>query len=288
MNTTPEWNRETLLRSPCFAPLHPVIARLGADGFPNLEECNALLAAQQPAIAVHSGLPLRFVPQEYGRLPFEAQYEPRCYLNGEVQTRGDNWHDLLNALVWLTFPKAKAAINLRHYRALTGEVGVRPGQRGAVRDTCTLLDESGVIVVCADAELAGLMASFQWKELFWERRTRVRSGMGFFLFGHSLYEKMLRPYVGLTGHGLLLPVEQAFFAWPIARQLAHVDGRLADYLSAPEHCRNTGELTPAPLLGVPGWAEENEDAAYYDNAGYFRAGRRARKASHKKAAGAVA
>ena len=120
---------------------------------------------------MHSGQPLSFVPQEYGKLPFEAQYEPRCYLKGEVPTRANNWHDLLNALVWLTFPKAKAAINARHYRALTAEMSpATRSQRGAVRDTNTLLDESGVIVACADDELAELLRNFQWKELFWQRR----------------------------------------------------------------------------------------------------------------------
>src|ERR1022692_1004856 len=41
------------------------------------------------------------VRQECGKLLFERQYEPRCYLKGEVPTRDYNWHDLLNALVWL-------------------------------------------------------------------------------------------------------------------------------------------------------------------------------------------
>jgi hypothetical protein len=246
-----------------------------------LQDCNALLAARHPPVTVHSGKPLRFVPQEYGRLPFEAQYEPRCYLKGEVPTRAGNWHDLLNALVWLAFPKAKAAINLRHYRALTTEqpnAAIR-SQRGAVRDTNTLLDESGVVVACADPELAALLCKFSWKELFWHRRADVQSSMGFYLFGHGLYEKALRPYIGMTGQGLLLPVEQAFFDWSPTQQLAHLDDLLADYLAATEHCRSTRELTPVPLLGVPGWAAENEDAAYYDNTHYFRPGRYGRCAS---------
>jgi hypothetical protein len=152
-------------------------------------------------------------------------------------------------------------------------------QRGAVRDTNTLLDESGVIVAYADAELAELLRNFQWKELFWQRRKQVQSGMGFYLFGHGLYEKALRPYTGMTGQGLLLPVEQVFFTWPLERQLAHLDELLAGYLSSPEHCRNTRELTPLPLLGVPGWAAENENAVYYDNTDYFRTGRHERSAS---------
>ena len=279
MKPIPEWNKAALLRMPCFAPLHPVLACLETDCFPSLQDCNTLLAAHRPTIAVQRGLPLSLVPQHYGRLPFEAQYEPRCYLKGEVQTRENNWHDLLNALVWLTFPKSKAAINARHFQALTGEddTAMR-SQRGAVRDTSTLLDESGVIVPCAEEGLAELMRSFRWKELFWERRAQVQSSMGFYLFGHGLYEKAMRPYIGMTGQGLLLPVEQAFFTWSQARQLAHLDELLAEYLSAPENCRSTRELTPVPLLGVPGWTEENECAAYYENASYFRAGRRSRQA----------
>lgn len=274
MKTTPEWDKKSLLDRLAFAPLHFVIECMDTQGFPTLADHNRMLAGQRPAITVHSGHALQFVAQEYGKLPFERQYEPRCYLRGEVPTREDNWHDLLNALVWFVFPKAKAAINLRHYRALTAEQGgATHSQRGAVRDTNTLLDESGVIVPYANAELAGLLRDFRWKELFWQRRAEVLSGMGFYLFGHGLYEKALRPYTGMTGQGLLLPVEPAFFAWSLSQRLAYLDDLLAQYLAAPEHCHSTRELTPVPLLGVPGWSAENEDAAYYDDTRYFRKGR---------------
>jgi hypothetical protein len=274
MKQTPEWNRGTLLQSPLFAPLHPILARLEGDEFPSIQDCNTLLEFHQPPITVQRGLPLRFVEQEYGKLAFEAQYEPRCYLKGEVPTREHNWHDLLNALVWPTFPKAKAAINARHYQALMGASENTPSQRGAVRDMNTLFDESGVVVVCADAGLEALLRDFRWKELFWQRRGQVQAGMEFYLFGHGLYEKAMHPYLGLTGQGLVLAVEQAFFTWPLAQQLQHLDGLVADYLNAPEHCRSTRELTPVPLLGVPGWAADNDCAVYYDNTSYFRPGRR--------------
>ncbi len=274
MNQTPEWNKEALLREHSFAPLHPYIARFKAGNFPTLHEQNALLAAQQPDIKTLSGHRLRFVLQEYGKLPFEEQYEPRCYLKGEVPMRENNWHDLLNALIWFAFPKAKAAINQRHFLALTTEDRVSlHSQRGAVRDTNTLFDESGVVVAYTDDELAGLLRNFQWKELFWQRRAQVQSGMGFYLFGHGLYEKSLNPYIGMTGQGLLLPVVKEFFTWPMQQRMTHLDILLAEYLNAPQHCCSTRELTPVPLLGVPGWAKENENATYYDNTRYFRAGR---------------
>lgn len=279
-----EWNREALLQSPLFAPLHPVIASLQTTGFPTLQDYNALLDNHQPSILVQSGAQLRFVPQVFGKLPFEKQYEPRCHLKGEVPTRANNWHDLFNALVWLTFPKSKAAINARHYRALMNEnVAKEVGsssERGAVRDVITLLDESGVIVVYSDPELAGLLRNFEWKELFWQRREQVkpqssRQAMGFYLIGHGLYEKALQPYVGITGQGLLMAVDPEFFSWSPIERLAHLDSLLAGYLAEPEHLRTTRDLSPVPLLGVPGWAADNDNAAYYDNTAYFRPGRRA-------------
>lgn len=273
----PEWNKAALLESPLFTPLHSILTNLCGDDFPGLQDCNELLAASNPPVTVQCGMPLCFVPQEQGKLSFEAQYEPRCYLSGEVQMRTHNLHDLFNALVWLTFPKSKAAINERHYRALTARSegsNVAGSQRGAVRDVNTLLDESGVVIVYGDAELAGLLRDFKWKELFWQRREQARVSMGFYLFGHGLYEKALQPYVGMTGQGLLMAVDPEFFAWTPARQLTHVDNLLADYLATPENCRNTRELSPLPLLGIPGWATENESSLYYDNADYFRPGRR--------------
>jgi hypothetical protein len=274
MKQTLAWNTEALLRSPLFVPLHPALAELESGHFPTLDECNALLAAHHPPITVRSGAPLRFVEQQRGKLSFEAQYEPRCYLTGGVQMREHNWHDLLNALVWLIFPKTKAVLNARHYHALLEERAAGNTGRGAVRDVNTLLDESGVIVVYTDSQLAALLRNFKWKELFWQRREQVRTSMGFYLFGHGLYEKALQPYIGMTGQGLLIKVEQEFFSWPPAQQLKHLDNQLGDYLAMAEHCRSTRDLSPVPLLGVPGWVAGNNSAAYYDNTTYFRSGRR--------------
>ena len=33
------------------------------------------------------------------------------------------------------------------------------------------------------------------------------------------------------------------------------------------------ELSPLPVLGVPGWWKDNEQESFYDNTGYFRPGR---------------
>lgn len=272
----PEWNPSVLLQAPLFQPLQASIAQLPAAVFPTLDDLNALLDQHDCAPSVQSGHPLRFVPQQTGKLAFESQYEPRCYLSGEVQSRASNWHDLLNALVWLTFPKAKAAINARHYLALRQVREPSGSQRGAVRDTNTLMDESGVIVACANPELAQLLRDFQWCELFWQRRADVQQHMGFYVFGHGLYEKALQPYIGLTGQGIIVDVGQEFFSWSAAMQLAHLDELLEAFWSDEKNCRTTRELHPVPLLGVPGWYEKNNAADFYHNTAYFRPGRRSR------------
>lgn len=277
MKSSHEWNPAALLQSPLLAPLHPLLSCLTSVQFPTLSDYNELLECCQTDICVQQGHHVRFVPQKTGKMGFEAQYEPRCYLTGEVQTRSDNFHDLFNALVWLTFPKAKAAINNRHYHALTNVDGSESSQRGRVRDMTTLLDESGVVVVCANAELAELLRTFQWKELFWKQRVQLEATMGFYIFGHGLYEKAMKPYVGMTGQGLIINAEPDFFLWDMATRMAYLDKRVAEYLNDSQRCVSPRELNPVPLLGVPGWDIQNNNAAYYDNSQYFRAGRRDKK-----------
>src|SRR5450756_1683348 len=68
MKQAPEWNRATLLQSPLFAPLHPILACIDTTGFPTLQDCNALLTARPSPITTQSGMPLRFVVQQSGKL----------------------------------------------------------------------------------------------------------------------------------------------------------------------------------------------------------------------------
>lgn len=274
MKQSHQWIPDALLKSPFFAPLHPLLKLIKSADFPTLQDWNSLLGTNYQGLSVQNGHALRFVAQEQGKLGFESQYEPRCYLSGEVQTRENNWHDLFNALVWLTFPKAKAAINARHYQALLDREAILESQRGNVRDMATLFDESGIVVVTSQAELSGLLCDFKWKELFWLNRKRASQQMDFYVFGHGLYEKLLEPYVGLTAQGLVLQVEEEFFKWNLPKKLAFVDEQIAIYLSNSAHCRSTRELNPVPLLGVPGWWEDNKAETFYDNTSYFRSGRR--------------
>ena len=166
------WNTDWLTRSEMFAPLRPVAAGLPAIGWPDLDLLNALAEDRGRRIVNAQGMRVHFVPQAPKSKSFEAAFEPRAYLGGEVQVRAFDWHDLFNALVWLTFPTTKAVINARHYESM---VAAGRGNRPPQRDVLTLFDEDGVAVVSTDAELLELVRGFRWKELFWQRRDAVKA-----------------------------------------------------------------------------------------------------------------
>jgi hypothetical protein len=263
------WDPDFCSRSPMFEPLRPVANRLRSSNWPELDELNRLATGE--AIVTANGQPIRFVPQQKRR--GSERYEQRIYLRGEVQTRLENWHDLLNALTWLTFPRAKAALNERHFLALTESERKEEKNRGPIADTLTLFDEGGIVVVSCSDRLLGLLKSFEWKSLFWTRRDEMLAQMKFFVFGHALFEKALQPFIGVTGRAVLFEVEAQWLWLPLEAQLSDLDAMLATYLGNRRRLLATRELAPVPVLGVPGWARENATPDYYENTRYFRAGR---------------
>jgi hypothetical protein len=266
------WDAAFCDRSPMLEPLRAAAAALACADWPTCGDLNR--AAAERSLRSGGGRALRFVDQQPSQTVFEAGYEPRIYLAGEVQSRPRDWHDVFNALVWLTFPEAKAALNARHFSAAQAQRARGTSERGPVRDALTLFDEGGVIVACAGPALATLLAGFQWKELFWRRRSELERCMRFYVFGHALLHKALHPFTGVTGRGVIVDVSVDFFGQPLAGQLAALDSRLAQHILAEERFRSTRELVVVPVLGVPGWCADNERESYYDNIDYFRPGRR--------------
>ncbi len=264
------WDPDFCARSPMFEPLRATAGALLGPYWPGYVELNRSIASRRAPIVTAGGWPLRFVEQQVRPKRFEDKYEARIFLRGEVQLRSCNWHDLFNALVWLRFPSAKAALNQRHYRELERQRASGVHDRGPAQDALTLLDEGGVIVVTSDPALVALLAAFEWKTLFWQRRAEVLQRMRFYLFGHALYEKALAPFTGVTGRGVMFEVEDAFFALPLDAQLPALDAQLAARISDAARFAATRELTPVPILGVPGWCDDNAREQYYENLDYFR------------------
>lgn len=263
------WKPDFFETSLLFEPLGVISSSLKKlSHWPDLADFTDLIDSSSRNIVTRSGKSISFVYQKKTRSTLVDQYEARIYLTGEVQTRMHNWHDLFNALVWITFPNTKAELNQLHYQALTQEWQARERQRGPLRDAATLFDESGVVVVCNDNNLIKLLENFDWKSLFWTHREVLKKRMKFFVFGHGLYEKALDPYVGMTGKGAVLSVETDFFNQPLSVQLASIDKKLADFIR--QHLAATSDLTPIPVLGYPGWSPDNMNETYYDNRDYFR------------------
>ena len=274
----PDWDRWQLLAAPMFATMAPLIERLPEDHFPTLAELNRL--CEEREVVSGGGEPLEFVPQE---AKTGEPYEKRVFAYGKVLTRVRNWHDLFNALVWISFPRTKAAINRHHYREMQAREGGEA--RGPVRDALTLFDESGVIIASSDPELTQLLTGFQWKELFWNRREDVAAGMRFHLFGHALYEKALAPYKGITGKCVIIDVAQKEFERPLPQQLASLDAHLARIFADLRGLGATDDYAPLPILGVPGWTEDNAAERYYEDTQQFRPGRaREREQPQERAA----
>ncbi len=264
--------RLTALDAPIFTALAPLLGRLPPDRFPRHDELNALAT---PAVVGGGGAPIRFVPPAAA----SAQYEVHVFETGKVQTRADNWHDLFNALVWLTFPKTKATLNRHHCEQIRARRGER--SRGTARDVLTLFDEGGIVVAAADAELSDLLREFRWKELFWKRRAQVLRSMRFYVFGHAIYEKALEPYKGVTAKALIVDASPELLEAPLERQLAELDARAADYFSGREALASTRSLSPLPILGIPGWEPANAREEYYDDRAQFRPGRSSEPALRK-------
>lgn len=271
-----DWDSQFATRSPMFEPLRAMGTLIQSAAWPTCESLSA--AAARCDVRSGGGRTLQFVAPAATGSPGAADYELSIYDEGRVPLRAANWHDLFNAMAWLAFPQVKAALNRAHAAELRAEPGAqreRNNGRSAKRDALTLFDESGVLVLSSDPWVLDRIRAFEWKQLFWTERDRLMHTTQFLLFGHGLYEKALTPYVGMTGHALLLPLLSPS---PAGRDVSHtplpvaeVDALAATVLT--QIIQQPRDLSPLPVLGVPGWFDANRDAVFYDNADYFRARR---------------
>lgn len=255
-----------ILAGPVFAPLVPSIARLPKDRWPDA----VALTEAAAGVATSRGCPIRFVaPRE--RTDRERRgYELRVAETGEVETRPENWHDLFNALVWITFPKAKAAINAQHVAILEERGEAEALRRGPERDALTLFDEGGVVVASSSPQLLRLIVDFEWKELFWTRRAELRERAGFLAFGHALYEKALEPHLGIVAKTVFAPVGELFAMLPVEAQVAEVDALLARHFASRARFASPRAMAPMPVLGIPGWHPGTQRESFYDDPQHFR------------------
>lgn len=254
------------LRAPLFAPLHAAIARLPRERWPAHDDLTRAAAGR----ATSRGKPLQFVPPRGNTDGERRYYELRIAETGEIETRAENWHDLFNALVWITFPKAKATINAQHAAILEERGEEEARRRSPERDALTLFDEGGVIVASNSPQLLGHLVEFEWKELFWNRRAELQGRMRFLAFGHALYEQALDPYIGMVAKTVFIPVDERFFTLPAESQGAHADDLLAAHFGDRTRFPSPKAMAPMPVLGVPGWHPDTGRESFYDDPVHFR------------------
>ena len=277
LEVSSQWDPLFFLRSPMFQTLSGFKSwyRSFLNEWPTLDDYQQLLAQQHDPVTTRNGFPLRIVPQADKAGSFEQHYAPRIYMSGEIQTRTENWHDFFQLLSWIMFPRTKAMINEIHIPIAQAriEAGSDPGRRAPLENLLSLFDEGGAVVISSDQTLLQMVRGFQWKSLFWQQREALQEKLKCIVFGHAMYEKGLEPYIGMTANAVLLHCDDKFFQLTNEQQLAWVDEALLTALADREQFSVPKDLSPFPILGMPGWDENNGDEAYYDNRRYFRPGR---------------
>lgn len=205
------------------------------------------------------GKPLVFIAQDraYGA----TDYESSIASTGQVPTR-DCLHDRYNALIWLTCPLAKAALNRYQVDRIKVESTATGSSRGRLRDALTLWDENLAVVSVPPADLTDCQALFMhhdWHRLFNAHRDRWGAHWKVWLFGHALLEKLEQPYKAITAHTfvacLTMPSWTALDRWLYTR---------LDQLMGPE------DFLHLPLMGLPGWHLENDAPSFYQDTAVFR------------------
>lgn len=241
--------------SPLFAGLDDLATVFRAcPDWPPLAMLDRL--ARRGAVSNARGVPIRFREQQ-ARLS-QAGYEQAIHAEGNVATRRDNWHDFFNALVWLAYPMTKAALNNAQQAALAR---ANPGGRSPRADALTLFDESGLVLLGPDRELADSLRSKQWRRAFWDLRPLWRRAR-LLVLGHSLLEKALNPCLDITGKCLYLPGD-AELARPA------LDARLAAVWDG-DRIQRPADLFPLPVFGVPGYHPGNGVVHFYGDTRIFR------------------
>jgi len=258
------WDAQILSDHPAYQWLCATLPLATQMNFPTPAQLSGWLQQLQPDSAVS------FVDASI------CQDDPRYYEvliadTGQIPTRRDNWHDLFGACIWTLFPRSKQALNQRHLSEITLH-GTK--NRSPLRHQLTLFDECGVLLLCPpdQQDLVGALRAHQWLHAFWLQRQRWAPGAGVIplIFGHANYEMLTRPFIGLTAKLWPLPVPAEFCIWPLPQQLDFVDTALSKQIAEFTLTDFRQQMSPLPLLGIPGWHSDLQTTAFYQDESYFR------------------
>jgi hypothetical protein len=214
-------------RSPLFWPIaraaRAVLDPLGtSDDFPPVDSLGRVFEGDRPVRFALA--PPRSRRRRTGPVDVTALYDARITLEKTVPTRACSWHDLMNALVWGTFPRSKAALHARQHRAIAERVapGARtlPATRTRELDALALLDEGGVVVLA--------------------RRPGVP-----IVFGHAIYESLALGIAPAVVAAVVIDVGALEGAPSLSARA--IDERLAEAIEDAGRLRTPEELTRVML-----------------------------------------
>ena len=209
----------------------------------------------------HAGQAIRFVPQS--ELPEGTAYEAFIGATGGVPTR-ENLHDFFNGLVWQTFPRIKRELNALQ-AAQIAQAGVGKS-RGPARDAATIFDENAALLVVRDGvaghTLVEDLRAHRWHATLFDQRAMFGRDAELWLFGHALMEKLVAPRKAITAHVRVVFAADDFFAQGRDGRRDWIDGAVSNAIVA--EGLSTAGFTPLPVLGVPGWWPDQDEAFYLD------------------------
>lgn len=176
-----------------LAPWPGLAARVPADP-PGVADVAAFVRAREASWRVVAARP-------------DLAYED-AVARGEIPTRERSWHDVLNVLAFVRFPRAKLALHrrvlaLRRTR-LQAEAPTR-GRRSREEDALTLLDECALLVGGTARALARLADARKTRDLETIDAVMRTEPLHVACFGHALLEHLVlaRPPIGAG----LVPLE---------------------------------------------------------------------------------
>jgi hypothetical protein len=242
-----------------LAAWHPYAALLESNEWPTIDALNDALPKEST---------VRFMAQTPALLADGLHYEQRIADRGDISTREDNWHDLLNALIWLRYPDIKYALNQRQVREIAR---MGPKLRSRPQYALTHFDEAGVIVAVRDPELLRLWDAHDWHGLFWRRRDAWLDGsIRLDVFGHALLEHALSPEKLLVGKAL------AFHSADVV-DMADVRRACVRAIANGKLLCDPLDLRPLPLPGIPGWHPDNDAESFHRTSACYQPRREGRE-----------
>jgi hypothetical protein len=246
-----------IFEQPVFSGVAEYRDLLAGPAWPDVAALNRRLQPLQHHV---TGRHLSLVAQE--TLAEPTHYESRIYQRGEIATRSDNWHDLLNALIWKSFPAIKSALNTRQAQTVA-RIGAR--RRTREQDALTQFDEAGAVLVLRDRQSLASWDAHDWPGLFLRQRDAWRDGrITLAIFGHALLEHALHPEILLVAKALVFVADDARV------DAAAIDALAAAAILEHEYLSDPQRLRPLPLSGIPGWHRCAQDDRFYADTACFR------------------